>query len=314
MIHRTIIFGMVAVLAVAHGARLQSDEKPLPPLPKPVPVAKDTPRVHIPVMPVLVEPDDQVPVPAPLPVPESGPVPVSQLAEDTWYVIESDGPLIVLASPAGIVGVQHEDGPLKVRGKFADGTGRTETRTFKSKHCYFVNALKAGAIELLVVPVGVSAEADILRQPLQVLGEKPQPPPEPLPTPVPNPVTPPEPVPVPVPKPPTGLRVLLLGNESATREQLNTLNSTKVVEWLNTHCAKSEDGRSEWRRWDRTSISKPGMIDSENAIWKKLWNELSPDLPPGNLVVVVTDTKVTVQPLAGPDQTLELLNQIKEGR
>lgn len=310
MIRRITIIAMVASMVTVHGARLPSDEKPLPPSPV-KPASKDMTKVHIPVLPVLVEPDAD-PVPVPAPDKQSGPVPVSELSEDTWYVIESEFPLIVLTSPAGLVGVSHEDGPVKVRGKFADGTGRTETRVFKSKHCYFVNALKAGTVELLIVPVGVTEESEVLRQQLKVLGETPRPPPVPVPDP--NPLPPPVPTPTPEPKPATGLRVLLLTNETASRDQLNTVNSTKIVEWLNTHCARSEDGRAEWRRWDRTSVSKPNMLEKEAPIWRKLWNDISEQLPEGNLLIVVTDTKVSIQPLANPEATLDLLNKIKEGR
>ncbi len=308
MIRHAITVVMVVLMVAVHGARLSSDEKP--PLPKPVvPASKDMTKVQLPVIPVLVEPDAD-PVPVPIPDKQSGPVPVSELSEDTWYVIESPFSLIVLASPPGLVGVSHEDGPVKVRGRFVDGTGRTETRTFKSPHCYFINALQAGTVELLIVPTGVTSESEVLRQPLKVLSETPRPPPVPVPDPGPIPV----PVPDADPKPATGLRVLLLTNETASREQLNTTSSTKIVEWLNSNCAKSEDGRAEWRRWDRTSISKPDILLKETPLWQKLWRDIGEKLPEGNLVVVVTDAKVAVQPMAGPDATLELLQRIKEGR
>lgn len=314
MIRHAITMVMVVLMVAVHGARLSSDEKP--PSPKPVgPVSKDMTKVQLPVIPVLIEPDAD-PVPVPLPDKQSGPVPVSELSEDTWYVIESPFPLIVLASPPGLVGVSHEDGPVKVRGKFVDGTGRTETRTFKSPHVYSINALQAGTVELLIVPVGVTQESEVLRQSLKVLGETPRPPPVPVPVPDPGPIPVPVPVPDPVPQPPrpaTGLRVLLLTNETASRDQLNTTASTKIVEWLNTNCAKSEDGRAEWRRWDRTSISKPDNLLKEAPLWQKLWKDIGEKLPEGNLVIVVTDTKVAVQPMAGPDATLDLLQKIKEG-
>ena len=189
---RTELFFSVVILL---GSFLAADE-----VPKPLPDAistqkKSTPQIVIPVVPILDE--EQVPEedhPAPAPKPNRGPVPVSSLSEDTWYVIESPVPLIILNSPAGHVGVQPEEGPVKVRGKFADGTGKTETRTFSSKHLYFVNAVKAGQIELLIVPIGVSAEAEVIRQPLTVMGLAPIPPPGPEPTPKPDPA--PEPIPV----------------------------------------------------------------------------------------------------------------------
>lgn len=156
--------------------------------PKPVPDSIGQPKIIIPVVPVLDE--SQVPEEdhsAPAPKPYRGPVPVNSLSEDTWYVVESQVQLIVLHSPAGHVAVQPEEGPVKVRGRFADGTGKTETRNFTSKYLYFVNAVKAGSIELLIVPIGVSAESEVIRQPLTVMGLKPNPPPKPEPVPEPEP-------------------------------------------------------------------------------------------------------------------------------
>jgi hypothetical protein len=194
---RTELFFSVAILL---GSFLAADEVPKP-LPDVISTQKkSTPQIVIPVVPILDE--EQVPeedYPAPAPKPNRGPVPVSSLSEDTWYVIESPVPLIVLHSPAEHVGVQPEEGPVKVRGKFADGTGKTETRTFSSKHLYFVNAVKAGQIELLIVPIGVSAETEVIRQPLAVMGLAPNPPPGPGPGPTPGPNPDPDPDPEPVP-------------------------------------------------------------------------------------------------------------------
>jgi hypothetical protein len=83
---------------------------------------------------------------------------------------------------------------VKVRGKFADGTGKIETRVFSSKYLYFVNALKQGKIEILVfTPQVVTEEKDIPRFPLNVMGIAPIPPPGPGPGPGPGP-KPPDPV------------------------------------------------------------------------------------------------------------------------
>ena len=182
----SVLFFLIGLLSGnCCGDEASTVTKPAPPSP---------PKIHIPVIPVLEEPDviDDTPEP-PKPKPDRGPVPVSSLSEDTWYVIESEIPLIVLHSPAGHVSVQPEQGPVKVRGKFVDGTGKTETRTFSSPNLYFINAIKAGKIELLIVPEGVKSEADILRQQLTVMGLAPIPPPDPKPDPKPDPE--PEPTP-----------------------------------------------------------------------------------------------------------------------
>ena len=179
---------IIAGIAILFGGICSAEETP-----KPSPDVIGQPKIIIPVVPVLDE--NQVPEedhPAPAPKPYRGPVPVNSLSEDTWYVVESQVQLIVLHSPAGHVAVQPEEGPVKVRGRFADGTGKTETRNFTSKYLYFVNAVKAGSIELLIVPVGVSAESEVIRQPLTVMGLEPNPPPKPdppKPDPIPDPVS-----------------------------------------------------------------------------------------------------------------------------
>ena len=154
MMKRTIVWTILTVFVVGLLAGLAAAQE----VPEPKPAEPSKPKIHIPVLPVLVEPEiiDDTPEP-PKPKPDRGPVPVTSLSEDTWYVVESAVPLIVLHSPAGHVSVQPDQGPIKVRGKFVDGTGKTETRTFSSPHLYFINAVKAGKIELLIVPEGVVA-------------------------------------------------------------------------------------------------------------------------------------------------------------
>lgn len=310
------VAGVVASVLMLLSSAVVADEglQPVPDdiggITRPAPPTEG-PRIHIPMLPVLVEPEVIDELPAPPPRPSRGPLPVTQLQEDTWYIIESAVPLIVLHSPAGLVECEENRGPrpMAVRGKFADGTGRTETRTFASEYLYFVNAVQSGKIELMIVPVGVQSETDVIRQTLTVMGVAPQPPPKPDDPPAPIPI----PIPV-VPTPPTGIRVLMLWNDTANREQLNTINSTEITAWMNANCAKAADGRSEWRRWDRTSISKPGMLDRETDVWKKLWADVQPSITQDNMMIVVTDTRATVAPMLGPAETLAMLNRIKEGK
>ena len=177
------VVGVVASVLLLALSSVAADE-----LPKPIPddiggvtspaPPTEGPKIHIPVMPVLTEPEIIDELPAPPPQPSRGPVPVASLQEDTWYIIESAVPLIVLHSPSGFVECEENRGPrpMAVRGKFADGTGRTETRTFQSEYLYFVNAVKGGQIELMVIPVGVESEVDVIRQTLTVMGTAPQPP------------------------------------------------------------------------------------------------------------------------------------------
>lgn len=258
--------------------------------------------VNLPMVPVLVQPPDE-PVPA-----EMRATPVSELKSDEWYIITASIPLIVLHSPDEFVGIAVESGPMKFRGKFADGLGKTETRTYSEPYIYVVEAKKVGKIELILIPTGVTEAKSIIRHTLTISGIGPNPP-----TPIPVPV-PPEPTPVPVPPtPPTGIRVLLLYDElNTSREQLNALNSTEIISWMDENTVKA-DGLAEWRKWDRTSISKPDMLDKETPVWQTLWKNISANLPSGNLLIVVADTKVHAHPLGDPADTLAFLNKIKAG-
>lgn len=100
---------------------------------------------------------------------------VPVLSPDTLYVIDADVPVLVLASPAGLVTLTEEVGPVKVRGKFADGAGVTETRTYKGKQVVFVEAAKAGRVELLIVPQGATKAADVIRRTIDVMAARPPP-------------------------------------------------------------------------------------------------------------------------------------------
>lgn len=265
------------------------------PTPDPVPDTISENQIRMPVLPAPVGP----------PLPPT-PQPVTEIAEDTWYVIDSEVPLIVLASRVGFVSVTEDEGPMKIRGKFSDGSGKVETRTYQGKHIYTVEVVARGQVELLVVPRGVQEESQILRRTLSVVG--PRPPPDPI---VDPPVPPgPDIDPVPV----TGFRVLFLTDENADSAAVATINSTPVLNWLDENCAKGADGRAEWRSWDRTTVSRPNALDREDPVWQDLWKGIQSKLIPGSMVIITTDSEFSVHPLKGPTETLALLKKIKEGK
>lgn len=141
--------------------------------------AADPPAVRFPAGPA---------VPQPMPAAASA----GRLAGDQLYVIESDAPVILLASPPGLVAVAEEAGPVRVRGKFVDGAGKVESRVFQAKQVFVVEALGTGRVELLVVPAGAKSAADVARRTVEVdAGHGPTPPPNPTPA----PPVPPEPKP-----------------------------------------------------------------------------------------------------------------------
>lgn len=122
--------------------------------------------------------------PTPSPEPDAAGV-IGEVRSDEWYVIESDAELIAITSPSGIARVVTDTGPLKIKGKFADSAGRTETRTYSAKHIYMVESAAEGKCELILIPVGVTGEAELVRQMLAVVG--PRPPPDPNVDPKPEP-------------------------------------------------------------------------------------------------------------------------------
>lgn len=87
---------------------------------------------------------------------------VVTLPGDAWYVIESDVECAVRSYPRGLVRVTKEAGPLRLKGVFAGGTGRVETRAYKGPHLYVVEAVGKGAVELEVIPLGFKSEAEIV--------------------------------------------------------------------------------------------------------------------------------------------------------
>jgi len=118
------------------------------------------------------------PPPQPMPVASS-----LKLSAEVYYVVEADVPVMILASPDGIVNVGSDAGPLKLRGKFIDGKGKVETRTYKSKYVYYIdkNGAAAGNVELFVFAVGEPDAAKVQRVKLVVGEVAPIPPPKPDP-------------------------------------------------------------------------------------------------------------------------------------
>lgn len=218
-------------------------------------------------------------VPTPMPAPP-GPDAAIRLAGDQLFVIDSDNPILVLASPKGVVRVTEEVGPIRMRGRFVDGVG-TETRTFKGKAVFVVEALVSGRCEILVVPAGAK-ESQVIRRTLQVeAGEGPIPPPKPLP-PEPKPPEPkPEPKPVepdaPIPSP--GLRVLIV-YESADLAKLPAaqqavIYGAKFREYLQANCVAGPDGKTrEWRMWDADVDTS-----AESRLWAAAMKRPRKELP-----------------------------------
>lgn len=123
-------------------------------------------------------PEFVVPLPKPSPVSADT---VPKLIPEFLYMIDSDVPLLIFASPQKLVTVTRDEGPLRVRGKFIDGDGKTTTRTFKGKYIFTIEAAGVGRCELIIVPEGAKKETEATRKVIDVdNGEKPPLPPEPV--------------------------------------------------------------------------------------------------------------------------------------
>ncbi len=231
-------------------------------------------KIIFPIVPILneqqAEEEELLP---PVPKPPKPPKFVSDLSEETWLVIESPVPITVTSSPLGHVSIQPEEGPVKVRGKFADGTGKIETRVFSSKHLYFINAVKQGKIEILIFePNVIVQEKDIPRYTLNVMGVMPNPPPVP-PKPDPNPKPePPKPDPDPMPEPVSESILIEVLEDPLARNLDTSMVLEALVSW-----SSFKDAGHDWRVY---SVRSPEPLAIEAIALAKEQN-----VPPPALIV-----------------------------
>ena len=210
--------------------------------------------------------DIKFPVEQPKVQPVPPPTPVVKLTANALYVVESDDPFFLLASPPNLVALSEDAGPLKVRAVFADSDGKTVTRTYKSKHLFIVEAAGVGTVELIAFPQGITDATKIVRKTLYVdNGQGPRPPPGPSPEPVPPP-TPADPY-----FPLDGkTRVLMLYDsnnlDKLTAAQRAAVDGVAVREWLDSHCAP--DG---YRIWPSTVKG----VENTPALWQKAFAKAS---------------------------------------
>ena len=204
-----------------------------------------TPQIILPMVPSVVTPD----------VP---PQAVGTLKADEFFVIESDVELIVRQFPVGLIDVESSAGPIRVRGKFSDGSGKVETRDYRRGYIYFLTAVSSGTAGVDLIPVGVLQESSIIRHVLSVDGTLPKPPPDPDV----------DPTPVDPPIPTDGNRVLIVYESSELSalppDQAVLMTSGNVRDYLQRKCSKGSDGKTpEFRIWDKD-------VDATNAgqTWK----------------------------------------------
>lgn len=166
-------------------------------------------------------------LPRPPSPPQPSPSTIQRITPDVLYVFDSDVDCLVTTSALGHLSVTSEAGPLRIRGRFVDNPTVVTTKTFAGKRVFTVEPVKTGRVELIIVPPGAKAEADIIRRTLDaVVGP-----------------VPPEPTPV-----PPGLPSLSLGSISINEGNVGpfpaTLTATlsKVSETPVTVAYETHDG------------------------------------------------------------------------
>lgn len=122
----------------------------------------------------------QIQIPSPPVTPPPPPVPNAKiaLASDCWYVVNSKVECSVRGYPAGIVSVSAKKGPRDISAKFVDGNGTTEDRSYDGPFLYVVRASGKGDCTLVITPLALKSDSDILTANLLVdSNTAPQPPP-----------------------------------------------------------------------------------------------------------------------------------------
>lgn len=174
---------------------------------------------------------------APSALPPAPPDAALKLAADSLYVVQHDEPFVLIASPASLVSITRDAGPIRIRGKFIDGAG-VETRTFTGKNIAIIEPAGVGRVELIAVPTGTTDDKAVVRQLIDVNNGAQPPPPDkdiaPPPTPKPPDVNP-EPKPKPVI---TGPLFLILIEELDDRTQATANFVGDSAYWLK---AKAKD-------------------------------------------------------------------------
>lgn len=270
-------------------------------------VADDMPEPVRPVVPGPALPAVELPAsPTPQP-PVVPPVPAGarvKLAAGVTYDIKCRTECVVRAYPAGLVSVTREavaaGETLRVKDAFSDGS---VSHVYKGPlTIYSVRSVGTGPVEVVITPLGLATENDIVTVGIDAdSGQGPIPPPKPKPP-------EPKPDPKPDPKPPapvTSFRVFLIyeSADTLTAAQRGVLFGKVVEDYLTANCT---GGKGGWRRRDKDA---PGDGD---AVTAALWTAIKPALTTTPCVAVEVNGKVEIVPLEStPAKMVDVLKSYK---
>lgn len=274
---------------------LIADEK-LVPVPDPISTKS---AIHLPMIPVVVEPGEP-PVVKPVVDPsEPEPTVVPDIRAGELFVITNETKLKLNDSRQGIVTITPLAGPFTFfANKFVDAKERgvEEHRTYKEPFIYVVQAVKAGEVEIIIAPVGAEDNSTDTRIIIQSLvGPRPPPIPDPI-DPTPDPVD---------PVTPTKLQVVIIEDpelkSTLPPDQLAAMDGSEVRQYVKTHCSVT-DGTPDFRKLSirQNTSTAPEWI-------KAAFAEQRTALP---FIVILTPTQTISGPLPKTvEETLTLLKK-----
>lgn len=275
----SFLFLILALLCVpsvrcAEPAKADGPEAKRADDPKPavrVPGKGDPDGIRLPVLPV-----------PPTPVPAA----VTKLGQDQLFIVDADVVVTVLASPSGLVNISTDAGPLRIKGKFVDGTGKTETRTYKGKQVVTVEASGTGKVELLIIPTGATGEAVIIRRTLDVSGAGPTPP-DPIP---------PDPIPVTDPLAKSLIAAYALDMDADKAKSLAFLQAAYSTMALGIKSQTTIKTNADAATWMKSIVEAPGagltaaqVVNLRKAVGTELSTAWGTTVKPMDLVTLAAE-------------------------
>lgn len=196
-------------------------------------------------------------------------------AVDEFYVIEADTDVKILLKPNAVLSMNKLTGPVLMRGRFAGGERKVETRSYAGT-IYSIEGMQPGQADIIILP----DEGEPVWRTLVVSGLGPQPPPGPGPTP--DPPIPPGPV--------TSFRVIFVKESGQTLNAAQTAipGSKEIRDYLNRKVTK-DGGIVAWREFDPQQVTT-----NEQATMRALWETVKPKIDRVPALVIEVNGKATV--------------------